>query len=128
MEFTRTTGGPLAAAGQPTAADTPERTLSFGTVTHASEGAKNAANVAELLLFRGLATVSKHRSCALDSSFTLVHRLCCVNAAILVAVGELPLAAAESDPSAQHIELDGLPHMTPCRREPARPLLLAIRL
>ncbi len=65
MEFTRTTGGPLAAAGQPTAADTPERTLSFGTVTHASEGAKNAANVAELLLFRGLATVSKHRSCAL---------------------------------------------------------------
>lgn len=61
LEFTRTTGGPMAGA-QPSAADAPERTLSFGTVTHTAEGAKAGANVAELLLLRGLATVSKHRS------------------------------------------------------------------
>jgi hypothetical protein len=61
LEFTRNVGG--AAAGQPAAAgDAPERTLSFGTVTHTTEGAKSGANVAELLLLRGLATVSKHRS------------------------------------------------------------------
>ena len=61
LEFTRTVGG--AAAGQPASAgDAPERTLSFGTVTHTTEGAKSGANVAELLLLRGLATVSKHRS------------------------------------------------------------------
>lgn len=61
LEFTRNTGGPAAGA-QASSSDAPERTLSFGTVMHKAEGAKAGANVAELLLLRGLATVSKHRS------------------------------------------------------------------
>ena len=63
LEYNRKTGGPLAGAPA-SAGDAPERTLDFGTVTFAADGAKSAGNVAEQLLIRGLATVTKHRRCA----------------------------------------------------------------
>ena len=71
MEYERQVGGAAAAADgapvPPAAAALPQRTMSFGTVmlktTDAKTGAARDANVAEMLLVRGLASVVRHRTC-----------------------------------------------------------------
>ena len=72
MEYERQVGGAAAATdgtpALPAAAAQPQRTMSFGTVllqtTDPKTGAARDANVAEMLLVRGLASVVRHRTCA----------------------------------------------------------------
>ena len=71
MEYERQVGGTAVADGAPAppaAAAQPQRTMSFGTVTlqttDAKTGSARDANVAEMLLVRGLASVVRHRTCA----------------------------------------------------------------
>ncbi len=76
MEYERQVGGAPAAAdgapAPPAAAAQPQRTMSFGTVTlqttDPKTGAARDANVAEMLLVRGLAAVVRHRTCALSAA------------------------------------------------------------
>ena len=76
MEYERKVGGPLAeAAARPGADVQPERIMAFGTVSISSDeaavGGAKEANIAEMLLMRGLASVVRHRRCALLSSCPL---------------------------------------------------------
>lgn len=69
MEYERKVGSPLAdGAVRPGADVQPERVMAFGTVTLSSSdpktGGAREANVAEMLLVRGLASVVRHRRCA----------------------------------------------------------------
>ena len=74
MEYERAVGGAVPAAADgaapppSAAAAQPQRMMSFGTVTlkmtDGKTGAERDANVAEMLLVRGLANVARHRMCA----------------------------------------------------------------
>ncbi len=84
MEYERQVGGaPAAADSAPAppaaAAVQPQRTMSFGTVTlqttDPKTGAARDANVAEMLLVRGLAAVVRHRTCALSAAPIVAARL-----------------------------------------------------
>ena len=84
MEYERKVGGPLAdaAAGRPAADAPPERLMAFGTVmlpgSDPKTGAQRDANVAEMLLVRGLASVVRHRRCPppfLEASLLMVELL-----------------------------------------------------
>ena len=72
MEYERAVGGAAAAGADgavpPVGAAQQQRLMSFGTVTlkltDTKTGAERDANVAEMLLVRGLASVARHRMCA----------------------------------------------------------------
>jgi hypothetical protein len=90
MEYERAVGGAAAAgadgAAPPVAAAQPQRLMSFGTVTlkltDPKTGAERDANVAEMLLVRGLASVARHRMCA---SWAVAGYTRCQDLIVLVA-------------------------------------------
>lgn len=82
MEYERKVGGPLADGSSRPGADVQlERVMAFGTVTIISSdpktGGAREANVAEMLLVRGLASLVRHRRCAPLSCTKMAAGLYC---------------------------------------------------